>query len=76
MRLDQCSLPTARDTVTSRQSARSRFVADFTGHDSTNPALYHLTFNNEFIPPDLMAHTAYQYLLASGFFLADRKRKP
>ncbi|MGK7345098.1 MAG: AAA family ATPase [Candidatus Nitrospinota bacterium M3_3B_026] len=58
----------AENLLRARQSARSRFVADFTGMDSSDPSLYHLVFNNARNNTDMMSDIILRYLELSEAF--------
>lgn len=58
----------AEHTLRARQSARDRFISDFTGRNSSDPALYDIIFNNARNTPAHMADVIVEDLALRGAF--------
>lgn len=56
----------AENMLRSRQDSRDKFIADFTGLNANDAALYNLIFNNARNSPDVMADTVLEYLKFNG----------
>lgn len=58
----------AEKTLEIHQDARNEFIEDFTGLDASDPALYHVIFNNAKNGPDVMVDMIEKYLELNGVF--------
>ena len=58
----------AENHLKDHQDSRDKFIADFTGLNAADPALYHLTFNNAKNDPELMVDMIEKYLEELGVF--------
>ena len=58
----------AEKKLQDHQDTRDKFIADFTGYDSADPALYTMVFNNARCNPDVMAEMICHYLASQGAF--------
>lgn len=58
----------AENFLDRKQSARDKFVEDFTGRSPMEDSLYHLTMNNSLMGPKVMAEMMFGYLDLRGAF--------
>ncbi|MBI4666885.1 MAG: cytidylate kinase-like family protein [Nitrospinae bacterium] len=56
----------AENLLRSRQDARDKFIADFTGLGAGDQSLYHVIFNNARNNPDTMADLIFEYMRLNG----------
>jgi len=65
----------AESMVVKQQKQRDHFIRDFLNHDTHDPSLYDLIFNNERIPPARIAHTIADFVTAETSAASIRPRK-
>lgn len=58
----------AEKFIEKKQSARDRFVEDFTGRSVKDPTLYHMTINNDLCNKDVIAKTVYSFIEIADAF--------